>query len=126
MKKSLIAAAGAVLITPFLVLGTPIAHAYTPGECYGHSTDGSCATSACGDLINQGGQAAKDCVQAVDQRPQKIWDCSHWNYALDHANRVQCDLAEDCAETHSDGTDCMGNGGIPEDTPKCGFDHPCN
>jgi hypothetical protein len=130
MKKSLIAAAGAVLLSPFLVLGTPTAHAYTPGECYGHSTDGSCAMSACLDLIKQGGQAAQDCVQAVDNRPQKIWDCSYWSWSHptqhDSAKEDQCDKAEACAETHSGITDCMGNGGIPEDTPKCGFDHPCN
>jgi hypothetical protein len=130
MKKSLIAAAGAVLLSPFLVLGTPTAHAYTPGECYGHSTDGSCAMSACWNEIHSGdGPAASKCVGAVDSKPQKIWDCSHWSsipLVGDRDKLKDCEEMEACAETHSGISDCMGLPPIPEGTPKCGVDHPCN
>jgi hypothetical protein len=129
MKKSLIAAAGAVLLSPFLVLGTPTAHAYTPGECYGHSTDGSCAMSACLDLINQGGQPAADCVAAVDSQPKKQYDCSRWSsipLVGDRDKLKDCEEMEACIETHSDFTDCQGLPPIPAGTPKCGFDHTCN
>lgn len=73
MKRSIIAATGTVLIGPFLVLSTPTAHAWTPGECYGAANPGVCAGNACMNVAAKNDLGAlQACFESTKEDPKTI------------------------------------------------------